>query len=160
MGKRKARLSIDLIPETMDVRVNVLDANDVTVATDVFSFNDVHESQQDRVSLYGLSKLLADRTSGTGDKRKKLKEMQEVMDRLAEGEWSKERVVGAPIVSVFVEALAELKGITVPQAQKALSGYAKETREKILSNQKVVEIAERIRKERDEASAPSLDDLA
>lgn len=159
---KKARLSVAYLTEEMVVQFKVLSADDQIVDSTAFSFDELPEDGEirDKVSLYGLNKLLTDRTSDEKNKRDKLLAMREVFDRLCGGEWAKERVVGAPVVSVFVEALAELKGISVPTAQKALSGYPKDTREKILANPKVTEIAERIKEEREESEEISLDELA
>jgi hypothetical protein len=137
-----------------------LNAEDKEIATQSFDFNDVHDSLRDRVSLYGLNKLLTDRTSEQKDKVVKLEAMAGVMDQLAAGDWAKERTVGAVVVSVFVEALAKFKKVSVPAAQQALKGYDKATRDKILANPQIVALAEAIKLEREAAAVVSLDDLA
>jgi hypothetical protein len=109
MSKKDQRLSVDYKTEEMLVVFSVLNAEDKVIATQSFDFNDVHESLTDRVSLYGLNKLLTDRTSEQKDKVVKLEAMAGVMDQLAAGDWAKERTVGAVVVSVFVEALAKFK---------------------------------------------------
>lgn len=161
MGKKAQRLSVAYKTEEMAVIFTVLNSEDKPVERATFDFEALPEDGEirDKVSLYGLNKLLTDRTSEKKDKIAKLDAMQEVFARLQAGEWAKERQVGAPVVSVFVEALAELKKISVPAAQKALAAYSKEVREKILSNQKVVEIAERIKEEREASEEVKLDDL-
>lgn len=159
---KKARLSVAYYTEEMTVQFKVLNPADQVVDSTEFSFEELPGEGEirDKISLYGLNKLLTDRTSDEKDKEEKLVAMREVFDRLCNGEWAKERQVGAPVVSVAVEALAELKGISVPAAQKALSSYKKEVRDKILANPQVTEIAERIKEERESAEAASLDDLA
>ena len=133
----------------------------VEVETDSFDIADVHESLQPNVALYGLSKLLQDRTSQVDAGTEKLPAMREVMALLAKGEWEKERTAGAPTVSAEVEALAEIKGVSVAVAQKALRNYTPEQREKILANPGVVERAIKIRETREaETAQVSLDDMA
>ena len=78
--------------------------------------------------------------------------MREVFSQLASGQWKKERVVGAPTVSAEVEALAQLKGISIPDAQRALRAYAPEQREKIMANAK-------IKAAREKEAPETLDDL-
>ena len=159
MSKRKQRLTVAYAVEEMEVTFTVRDADDKPLKSRTFVMDEVHDSLTDRVSLYGLNKLLTDRTSEHKDKLAKLEAMQEVMARLKDGEWAKERAIGAPVVSANVEALARLKKISVPAAQKALAEYPKDTRDRILANPKVQELAEQIAAERKEAEAADLDDL-
>lgn len=124
-----------------------------------FDFAELDEEQAHRVFLYGCNKLVTDRTSDKKDKLEKLAEMQNVFDLLCSGEWSKERVVGAPVVSVEVEALAQLKELSVPQAQAALAAYDKEVRAKILGSEQVQQVAQEIRELRAATEVVSLDDM-
>lgn len=133
----------------------------VDVQSKAFSIDDVHESLRPNVELYGLSKLLQDRTSQVDAGPGKLEAMSEVMALLAKGEWEKERASGAPTVSPEVEALAEIKGTTVAVMQKVIRNYTPEQRAKILANPKVVSRANEIRAERETQIAEvTLDDLA
>ena len=133
----------------------------VDVDSRAFSIEDVHAELRANVELYGLSKLLQDRTSQVDAGPGKLAAMSEVMDLLSKGEWEKERTSGAPTVSPEVEALAEIKSLTVGQTQKVLRNYTPEQRAKILANPKVVSRANEIRAERDTGAAEaSFDDLA
>lgn len=159
MAKRSQRLSVSYNTEEMLISFSVKNAADEVLSTQSFDFNDVHDSLQDQVSLYGLNKLLTDRTSDEKDKVAKLGSMVEVMRRLYEGEWAKERQVGAIVTSPEVEALAQIKEINVSTAQAALGAYDKETRAKILANPQVVELAAQIREARQQQEVPSLTDL-
>lgn len=155
-------LKVELNPEEGSVTVVVRkrDGEDfVEVDSETFRLDEVAEDLQANVSCYGLSKLLQDRTSDTDAGPEKLSAMREVKNNLAAGNWAKERVVGAPTVSAEVEALAQLKEISIPDAQRALKNYSAEQREKILGNAKVVELAKQIRASRAETAPVSLDDV-
>jgi hypothetical protein len=156
-----SKMKVDYAVEDLLVMFKVVDEddNDAVQASFSFDFDAVHTSLKDRVSLYGLNKLLTDRTSGEKDKLAKLDAMEGYFDMLIAGEWAKERVVGAPVVGVEVEALAEIKDITVPQAQAALAQYDKETRAKILGGDDVQAKAKEIRETRADAEVISLDDM-
>jgi hypothetical protein len=108
---------------------------------------------------------LSDRTSdvafGTGaSPEEKMAAWGEVAELLKQGVWERERKAGAPVVSAEVEALAEIKGISVAEAQTALRKYDKATKEKILSNAKIVEKAKEIKAKREKAESLDLGDLA
>ena len=125
-----------------------------------FEIESVHESLRPNVALYGLSKLLQDRTSQVDAGPEKLGAMREVMALLERGEWEKERTRGAPTVSPEIEALAEIKGISVAVAQKAIRNYTPEQRAKILSNPRVVARATELKAAREsEGAAVSFDDM-
>lgn len=125
-----------------------------------FAHGGVHSDLLPFVALYGLSKLLQDRSSEVKAGPEKLNALQEVYDQLVAGQKEKARVVGTQVVSAEVEALAQLKGIDVPSAQRALKNYDKEQRDKILSNPKIVELAAKIEEDRKNATSVNLDDLA
>lgn len=148
--------------QAMTVTIQVYDFEAETVEDqDVFVLADIAEKLRDRVTLYGVKKLLMDRTSQVKENPKaKLAAMAEVMARLGEGEWTAERVGGGlGIVSVEVEALAELKGISIPDAQAALKAYSDEQRKKILASPKVQERAKAIKAKREGQEVEKLDDL-
>lgn len=121
--------------------------------------NELPIENQHRVFLYGLNKLLTDRTSDQKNKFLKLDEMQIVFDLLITGEWAKERVVGAIVCSPEVEALAYLGKMSIPDVQAALGQYEKNTRTAILGRDDVQEAAKRIRKARKDSTAKTLDDM-
>ncbi len=164
MAKAKEALGLRAQENTdeMSVTIQVVDFESDTVKDqDVFDFASVHETLSKRVSLYGLKKLLMDRTSQVKDNPiQKLKEMGEVLNRLHMGEWAAERAAGGlGVVSPEVEALAVLKGISIPDAQKALKAYTPEQRAKILGNPRIVEEAAKIKASREAAKPEALDDL-
>lgn len=158
--KSAYRLSVELKAEDATVNVQVIEreSGDV-VETETFAAREVADGIKTNVALYGLSKLLQDRSSDTDSGPEKLDAMREVFSMLKGGQWEKERKAGAPVVSAEVEALATLKKITVAQAQAALRKYTKEQREKILSNEQIVLKAKEIRAAR-ETTDVNLDDLA
>lgn len=168
LSDAKFRLSVELNAELMQVEVAVIDReSEKPVKEAKFLAGEVHENVRNSVALYGLSKLLQDRSSDVsfGGKDKsatpedKIAAMQEVFDLLKLGTWERERKAGAPVVSAEVEALAALKGITVAEAQTALRKYTKEQRDKILSHESIVAKAKEIKAARENASGTSLDDL-
>ena len=129
------------------------------VAQKAYPAASIHAELRGKCGLYGLSKLLQDRTSEVDAGPDKLAAMDAVMAQLTEGKWEKDRVVGAPTVSAEVEALAQFKKITIPDAQRALRGYTAEQREKILGHPEIVKRAEAIRLKRDSAPQADLGDL-
>jgi len=156
-------LKVDLLPddEAIMVTVRKRDGEDfVEVESETFKVEDVDASLRGNVLCYGLSKLLQDRVSDTEAGPDKLSAMREVMSRLTAGEWEKERAVGAPTVSAEVEAVARLKKISIPAAQKALRAQSAEVRERILANPAVKELAAQIKAERNEAETIDVGDLA
>jgi len=156
-------LKADLNVEGMSVDFKVINKlakegeNPVT-ETESFKVADVHANLHKNVVLYGVSKLLQDRSSDVPTGPGKLAAMREVMELLQTGEWERERKVGAPVVRPEVEALAEIKGCSVADIQNALRKYDKVAREKILENEKVVARAAEIRAKR-EATTVDLSDL-
>lgn len=159
-------LRADLNIENMSVDFTVIDkvnkdekGEPKVVETHSFKVSEcVHEKLHRPVALYGLSKLLQDRTSEVPTGPGKVAAMQEVAALLASGEWERERKVGAPVVSPAVEALAQLKNCSVGDMQTALRRYDKAKREQILANPKVVELAAQIKAAR-EAKQVDLSDL-
>ncbi len=147
----------DLTEASSLVIFQTFDEDDAPHASFSFDYNDLPVVVQRQVSLYGLNKLLTDRTSGEKDKLAKLDAMEAYFDLLTEGEWAKERVVGAPVVGVEVEALAELEGISIPETQAALAQYDKETRKQILGSKEVQAKAAELREARKDATPKSLD---
>jgi hypothetical protein len=154
------RLSVNLNPEDGTVNVDVIERESGNaVEKETFRLGELPEAIRAVSDLYGLSKLLQDRSSDTDSGPAKLDAMREVMAMFKAGQYEKERRAGAPVVSAEVEALAQLKGITVAQTQAALRKYTKEQRDKILSNEKIVAKAKEIRAAREESDV-DLDDLA
>lgn len=166
LSTSKFRCKPILDAEKMTVEVQVIDReSDKTVLTKTYEAAKVHANLRAQVGLYGLSKLLFDRTSDVNftdeavTPERKIAALDEVFDLLGTGVWEKERKGGAPVVSAEVEALAEVKGVSVSEIQVALRKYTKEQREKILANPKVVELAAAKRKARDAAESMDLENL-
>jgi hypothetical protein len=158
--KSPFRLKVELRPETGEVFVQVIDREtEDAVETETFNARELPDSIKPTVALYGLSKLLQDRSSDTDSGPSKLDAMREIFAMFKAGQYERERRAGAPVVSAEVEALASLKGITVAQAQAALRKYTKEQREKILANPSIVAKAKEIRAAREDSDV-SFDDLA
>lgn len=154
-------LSVDLNAEqmTVDVVVKEKESDDV-IDQHSFPAADIHDDLKQLTALYGLSKLLQDRSSDIKTGPEKLSAMKGVAEQLASGQWQKERKVGAPTVSAEVEALAQFKAITIPQAQAALRRYDKAAREQILGHADIVALAKTIRDAREVEEVADLSDLA
>lgn len=154
-------LSVDLNAEAMSVDVTVKEREtDETIDEASFKAADIHADLKQLTALYGLSKLLQDRSSDVKTGPEKLSAMKGVAEQLASGQWQKERKVGAPTVSAEVEALAQFKGISIPQAQAALRRYDKAARDQILGHASIVELAKTIREAREGEEVADLSDLA
>lgn len=153
-------LSVKLNSETASVDVTVKEReSDEVIDTHSFPFLDVHADLRNDTGLYGLSKLLQDRSSDVPTGPEKLTAMKGVAEQLAGGTWAKERKVGAPTVSAEVEALAQFKSITIPQAQAALRRYDKAAREDILGHASIVALAKQIREARETEEVIDLGEL-
>lgn len=159
MAKKATRLSVSYDTPNGLVIVKVLDASDKCLDEREYDFDALPTENQTRVAGYGLNKLLTDRTSEQKDKVAKLDEMDDVYALLLTGEWAKERVVGAIVVSADVEALAQLASVTIPEVQTYLGGLTKEERAKLYARKDVQELSATIRKARKEATPVSLDSL-
>jgi hypothetical protein len=154
------RLKITRKLEDMAILVQLMDTEkEEEIDNETFPMADVAESVRGHVGLYGLGQFLQDRVSDTNTGPDKLEGMREVFEMLKKGEWEKERVSGGFTVSPQVEALARIKGVTIPQIQAALKSKTKEQREKILAHKSVTELAEQIKKEREGQAEVALDDL-
>ena len=149
----------DATGENSSVIFKVISDANVEVGRLEIDGNNLPRENQHRAYLYGINKLLTDRTSDQKDKVAKLADMQEVFDLLCTGEWAKERVVGAIVVSPEVEALASLQDMSIPDVQAALGMYKKETRAIILRRDDVHAKAKLIREARKDAKAKTLDDM-
>jgi len=159
-GDNQYKTSVALNVEDMSVDVSiVVRADESIAASESFAAADIHDSIKSQVALYGYSKLLQDRASDVPIGPEKLEAMKGVAAQLAAGQWAKERKIGAVVTSPEVEALAQLKSISVPAAQAALKAYPKEVREQILGNEAIVKLAAEIRTAREASEVASLDDF-
>lgn len=156
-------LKVDLDDANGNVAVTVREKDGgefVTVDEGSFGMDGVHSDLIDKVALYGLSKLLQDRSSSVPTGPDKLAAMNDAYAQLASGQWEKERTRGAPTVSAEVEALSQLKGVSIPAIQKALRNYTAEQKEAIMGSELVQSKAAEIKAAREEQPDVSLDDLA
>jgi len=119
--------------------------------------------------LYGLNKALSDRTSEQAklvkdqqDPAPRIEAMDEVYNLFASNQWKADRSGGgASGVPVVVEAIAEVKGIDIPEAQRSWKATDEETREAIKANETVQAKMEEIRDRRKEQTETTdLSDLA
>jgi len=154
------RTKVDLNAETQRIKVQIIKKDDESVVEEgEFAAADVHANLRHNVALYGLSKLLQDRTSEVEVGPGKIAAMGAVMDNFKAGNWVQERKSGTPVVSAEVEALAALKGLSVAEAQAALKKYDVEVRKQILANPTIVAKAEEIRAARKTAEGIDLSNL-
>lgn len=115
------------------------DGDDELVDSVEYDCTSLPEANQLKGLAYGVSKIMAERTSELSPGSDKMDGIQEVWDALLTGEWERERKKGAgPTVRIEVEALASLRGITVKQAQTLLKKYDKEKQEQIFAHESVV----------------------
>lgn len=155
------RTKVALIAAAMQIKVTIIKKDDESVVEEAeFPAAEVAESLRNEVALYGLSKLLQDRTSEVEVGPGKIAAMQALFEQFKKGIWSAERKAGSPVVSAEVEALAQLKEITVAEAQSALKKYPADVKASILANPKIVELAASIRAGRANAESIDLSDLA
>ena len=100
--------------------------------------------------MYGLSKLLQDRTSGTKGAKDKLVEMQRYFnDFFTKGLFKQpaQRKEGSgaggsrrKITATLAEAIARLQGCTAIQAENSLKALGKESFDAILANERVIAV--------------------
>lgn len=155
-------LNIDLNTDNRSVDITVrekVEGEFNPLDTQSFGIDGIHEDLKLSVELYGLSKLLQDRSSGTPKGPDKLAAMNEVFAQLVSGQWTKERARGAAVVSAEVEALAELKGCDIATIQRSLKNYSKEQKELIFAKDAVKAKAAEIRARRENTDTIQLDDL-
>jgi hypothetical protein len=159
MSKFRMRPVIDETSLALHFEVLDRESEEVLDTSPVFKYREV-EHFDAKIKMHGLNTLLQQRTSQTDIEAGKLKEIGEYFELLKSGEWARERVGGPGVVSAEIEAIAKIKGVTIPQVQKALKAMDETTRAKVLANAKVVEMAKAIREEREETREVSLVDLA
>ena len=119
------------------------------------------EVNQLRAMAYGVSKLMAERTSELSPSSDKVDAIGEVFDALMTGEWERPRKAGSgPTVRIEIEALAAIRKITVKQAQTLIKKYDKDAQEKIFTNPAVVAQVAKLQKATDATDeGTNFDDL-
>lgn len=155
-------IKIELDEELEAVIVNVREkvGEDFTIIdSGTFGLEGVNEALRVKVALYGLSKLLQDRSSSIPTGPDKLAAMNEVFAQFAEGTWEKERTRGVAMMSAEVEALAQMKGVSPAAIQLTLSKLTKEQKDKVYADPNVKAAADRIRAAREAAVEVDMSDL-
>lgn len=109
------------------------DARLVLGKVEVPDERDVHPDVRGLVWDYGMAKLGMDRASQF-EGQEKLEKIAQVYEDLCNGIWERESKRGATIVAAWIEALAEVKGATIPEIQASLKGYTDAQKEKIRAN--------------------------
>lgn len=134
-----------------------LDASEYPVA---FSTGDADVTKT--LAGYGLQKLIQDRTSQVSESTQaKFEAMKVEGERLRGGVW---RVLGERTATpkadpVLAQAIARIKGISVPQATAALSALDKETLKSMKEAPAVAAAMAEIRQEAQSAGSVDLSDL-
>jgi len=157
-------VDIDLKPDALEVVVKLFarkEGDNEVLETETFAIGEIGDATiVNKLSCYGLSKILQDRTSDKSSTPDRLDFMKEVFARLTAGQWEKAREASGPTVSPEVEALARIKDVPVAAIQKSLRSYDADKRAAILAHPKVAELAQVIREEREDESEPTtLDDM-
>lgn len=107
----------------------------------VFADGDKEKS----LAVYGLTKWLQDRTSSAANTDEKFSEMAKYFTEcLEKGLWkapsvAKEKTSKASIDTYVVQALAELKGISLAVAMATLQKATKEVRDAVIANPKIAQ---------------------
>lgn len=152
----KAGLRPTLFTSNMVVRIDVKEGETI-LATKEFEWENIPTNIQSQLSLHGLNTLLQQRTSDVkGNPEGKLEAMEDVYERLCEGEWSAERKSGTRTVPAIIEVLAGLKGCDIGAAQKAFAKLNDEQKAQLRA--KYFKEVEEVEAKRATASV-SLDDL-
>lgn len=126
----------------------------------IYDTADLPEVNQLRARAYGISKIMAERTSELSPSPDKLEGIQEVWDALLTGEWERERKKGGgPTVRIEIEALAAMRGITVKQAQTLLKRYDKEKQEEIFAHEAVQAKVAELQEQMEDTADATFDDL-
>lgn len=114
------------------------------------------------IALYGLSKILQDRSSSKSAGPEKMEEMENVFGYLREGQTKAPRSGGggggtSSGVPLVVEAIARIKGVSVSEASRSWKQTDKATKEAIKENDKVAKAMEEIKEERKAAESSEVD---
>lgn len=124
-----------------------------------FDVDEYPEDIQKHIADFGFKSLFQARASQVAQ-ADKLDYWRALDAQFKEGRWASERQAGAPTVAPWVEALADVRDVSVAAIQKALAGYDKETRAKIRATVETqhADVIESILEAKAEATV-NLDDL-
>lgn len=142
-----------------DVATKLVTVTDtITGKEQSYAIQELPENIQEQIELYGVGKILQDRASSV-DADDKFEAWAGQWSFFMDGKWKKPRTFsGARTVSAVIEVLAKVKGVSIPQAQKAWSAAPEELREALkLKFEAEIKAIEQARKD-DEADI-DLEDL-
>ena len=160
--KSKEGMRVDLNTDAMLVKFSLMDFEaDKILRVEEYQAEGMPGDIGAMLTLYGLSKVLQDRTSGVGKENKadKFAAMDEVWSRLSDGEWKAERKRGTVTVRVEVEALADMKGCGIPDIQRALKDYDEAQKQKIFAAEDLKPFITAAQAKRDKAEVVDLGSL-
>lgn len=136
-SKTTHRTKVEFIEAERKVRFVWVDkATEQALHSWTADLTSVAESLEDSVYCYGGSKLLMDRTSqlsASASPQERAAAMAAVLKHLAAGEWTAERKSTGPLVSAEVQALAEIKNVSVAAIQATLRTLEPAQKEKVLA---------------------------
>lgn len=154
MAKAKQRFSWAYNRETRSVTVK----DTVTGQETEFALDDLPAGIPEQLELYGLGKVLQDRTSQDAAEVK-VDRMVKVFDRLAEGHWKAERKGGGlGVVPAYITHMEALYGFDTYTAQMSWKASSDDAKAAFLSEH--AEAIQAIKDERAAAKVQSLDDLS
>lgn len=125
------------------------------------------DKEAESLLVYGLKQFLQDRTSQITTKEHgdmaagiKFEQFPELFAMLEEGVWRRAvtRTTKAKYTMELAQAIANIKGCTLPQAAAKLDTLAKEQIETLMQGDKVIEEMNKIKEEAEESQV-DLDDL-
>lgn len=124
-----------------------------------FNANRLPANVVEWLTMYGLKQKLADTVSDVEDTDGKLEGMRAMFDRLMQGETSMERSSGSRQVAAWIEAVAELKGVSIAAVQATLKSYTEAQKKKLRESDKVKAKTAAIEEQRKNATSVDMDDL-
>lgn len=120
---------------------------------------DIPDGMAGRLFWYGLKQKLADSVSDVPMGPEKLNGIRDTLQNLCAGVWGAAGGSGGPGISVLAEAVANLKGITIPEAQAAIKALTDDKRKALESGAKVQAEMAKVRESRKASPVAALDDL-
>ena len=106
------------------------------VGTVETSLEELNDEIRLRLALHGLKQKLGDAYAGEKDPAAAMKSVQEVYERLRNGEWTTARSGGGR-VGQLAKALARAKGVSIEEATAAIEGLSKEERAQLRKHPRV-----------------------
>lgn len=154
-------MKIDYQSDAESVTISVISVDETTkeetvIDSATFKVSEVpatlkHGEKEESLVVYGLKKLLQDRTSQIPEPEEKLAAMREQYEQhFTQGLWkapSSVSVRKAAIDPLFAQAVADLKGFSVAKSMALLQALDKDTRQEIREADAVVKRIEELRAE-------------